>query len=119
MVKDSYWALLDQYGWQIRTNSYHGPNEWADDGFEYNSALMPFYLMKAGTIPTGIIGNNPHQNYLSESGFNGGMWSGAPANGGSGFTGGALDYGIANNLALIAATSIGQHRAHALRCLTQ
>ncbi len=117
LVEDSYYALLDKYGWP-GPYTYHGPNKWTSDGVAYETVLLPFHLMKAGRVPTGLSGDR-YENYLNYAGLTGDMWSGASADNGSGQPGGAFGYGIAHETALIASTSYGRHRAFALRCLTQ
>ncbi len=57
MVEDSYWNLLNSYGWEVTKmiNGGYGPANWTNGEIDYDINSAPFYFNRTG-------------DYLKESG---------------------------------------------------
>ncbi len=73
MVEDSYWSLLNSYGWKLTDNHNggHGPTNWMDETIEYNGTNNPFYFMRTGMfLPS---------SGAYRSGYSAHLWSKSPS----------------------------------------
>ncbi len=57
MVEDSYYRLLNSYGWEVTDtiNGGYGPMSWTDEATEYRGENNPFYFMRTGGFNNGSV----------------------------------------------------------------